>query len=289
MRVLFLLAALAAPVVAQAQVYKCTMPGGKVSFSNVPCKDPEGITEVANTKTNSVGAFATPQQIAEHRRGARYKQAARVTVVADPRTTDPSTAGGRFNKRLNDLENSILERRRTQSSGVTVVHDSSREGQLDRAVRLKHESKMLGVSGQTASPGKTAPPVTHEDYTPPEINTREVPVRFGQAEDVRQRHQIVNKANDPRPQDVSREACVDRKPKRGVIRIGYKEVWPGMEVYKMRTAIGAPSSIHSPVVGMEYWTYSFEDDKKLYVEIRGLCVKSLRATAFQLTTPDSAR
>lgn len=262
-----------APVLVYGQVYKCVTPDGKVSFANVPCPTPEGVSETVNTQTNQLGTFATPKQIRENEyaRSNPSSSAMKVTVVPDPRVEDPSTLGGLVNRRLREKEEAIAKKRQENPSGVTVVHDSSRESQAARAVRLRREAREVGL---TSAPKAIVS--SQSDYVPSEINDREVHYNPNQSPLDRRLKQIENKMNDPRPQDGSREACRARKPKRGIVRVGQKEIWQGMTSSEVQRAIGSPSSVNSLIVGTEQWVYSLNDGRSLFVYIKGQCVSSIQ-------------
>lgn len=268
-----ILAVFMTPVLAYSQVYKCISSDGKVSFANVPCTTPEGVSEIVNTQTNQIGTFATPEQVreTEYARSNPSSSTMKVTVVPDPRAEDPSTLGGLINRRLREKEEAIARKRKENPSGVTVVHDSSRESQAARAVRLRREAREVGL---TSSPRATTS--SQPDYAPPEINDREVHYNPNQSPLDRRLKQIENKMNDPRPQDGSREACRARKPKRGIVRIGQKEIWQGMTSSEVRSAIGSPSSVNSLIVGTEQWVYHLADNRSLFVYIKGQCVSSIQ-------------
>lgn len=268
-----MLAVFMIPVFAYGQVYKCATPDGKVSFAHVPCSTPDGVSETVNTQTNQLGSFATPEQIkeTEYARSNPSSSAMKVTVVPDPRVEDPSTFNGLINRRLREKEEAIAKKRKENSSGVTVVHDSSRESQAARAVRLHREARELGLT--SAPKAATSSP---SDYMPAEINDREVHYTPSQSPLDRQRQQIENKMNDPRPQDGSREACTARKPNRGIVRIGQKEIWKGMTSSEVRRVIGSPLSVNSLVVGTEQWVYRLADNRSLFVYIKGQCVSSIQ-------------
>lgn len=268
-----MLAVFMAPIFAYGQVYKCVTADGKVSFANVPCPTPEGVSEIVNTQTNQIGTFATPEQIKEtvYARSNPSGSAMKVTVVPDPRVEDPSTLNGLINRRLRVKEEAIAKKRKENPSGVTVVHNSSRESQAARAVRLRREARELGL---TSTPKATTS--SQPDYMPAEINDREVHYAPNQNQLDRRLQQIENKMNDPRPQDGSREACTPRKPTRGIVRIGQKEIWKGMTSSEVRRAIGSPLSVNSLIVGTEQWVYRLADDRSLFVYIKGQCVSSIQ-------------
>jgi hypothetical protein len=260
------------PLLAEAQIFKCTEADGSKSFSNVPCKSETGQSESIKVQVNEVGTFATQADIEQFREEAAAPPArsqVKVTVVTDSATEDQSTLDGIVNRRLRLKEEALERERGPNTSGVTVIVDRSNEGQIDKAYRLKKEAAELGRS----SP-KTAPE-SADDYHPLEINSREVPYVAGQSEDKRYLQQIQNKMNDPRAADSSTSSCVDGKPSRGVVKVRGKEIWPGMASHQVRRLIGSPDSLNSLLVGHEQWAYRTRSGGTTYVRIVGRCVSSI--------------
>lgn len=271
MRLYILLIAFLLPFTAHGQIYKCAEPDGRIIFAHVPCKNPEGVSESISVQTNEIGTFATPEQIreVEHLRRNPTRTINRVTVVPDPKAEDPTTLSGRLNRRLRLQAEAIAEKRLDNPESVTVVPDLGRESQSERILRQRREAAILGVESSSSR----APT---EDYLPPEINHREVPFSMDQSPLDRRMKQIQNKMNDPRPQDGSITACVRKRPARGVVRIGNKEIWVGMRRSQVTSLIGQPDSVNSFLVGLEHWVYRSATGRSLHIEIKGQCVSSIR-------------
>lgn len=269
MRKLILFITLLAPV-AHGQIFKCTDADGRVTFSNVSCPTPGGQTESVNVQTNSMGTFASPEQIDQHQQDLRNpsaRQRTKVTVVRD------STTGGELdqivNRRLDEREKRVNQALSENPRKVTVVNDSGRESQWDRARRLRQDEAALGIgTKQTPPPASSVPPI--------EINDREVPYSTRQDPLDRRIEQVRNKVNDPRPQDGSTAACSDSRPSRGIVRVGRKEIWPGMRQAEVRRLIGSPDSVNSVIVGREQWVYRNAEGDSLFVYMNGACVSSIQ-------------
>ena len=271
MRRYILLVALFLPLTALGQIYKCVEPDGRTIFANVPCENPEGVSESVSVQVNEMGTFATPEQIRETESLRRNSTGtrARVTVVPDPKTEDLTTLDGKLNRRLRLQAEEIAQKRLENPSGVTVVPDIGRESQSDRMLRQRREAASLGIGRAPAKP-KIEESFQHE------INDREVPFTMNQNPLDRRIRQIENKINDPRPQDGSTIACVKKRPARGVVRVGQKEIWPGMRSSQVTLLIGHPISVNSPLVGIEQWVYRDAEGGSLYIYIKGQCVSSIQ-------------
>lgn len=273
MRPAILLIALSLSFAAHGQVYKCVDSEGRTTFSNVTCADPEGESEEVRVQVNRLGTFATQEQIEQHQhemQSPSQRQRTRVTVVHDSSTEDPSTLGGIVNRNLRIRDERLQEARDANPGPVTVVRDSGRESQLEKAVRIRHEERLY--NDKAGAPASQAP----QRQPLPEIDDREVHYKMGQAPLDRRLQQIENKVNDPRPQDVSRAACVDKKPSRGIVRVGREELWPGMTTQEVRRKIGRPDSVNSILVGREQWVYREPGGGSLYIYTQGLCVESIQ-------------
>lgn len=271
MRLAIFLMTLLLPWLAHGQIYKCVDSQGRTSFSNTTCADPSGKSEEVRVQPFSAESLATPEEIERRSQDIRSpvpRQPTKVTVVRD------STTGSRRDQAINRRLDAREERvRQAQSEGpasrVTVVRDSSRESQLERAARLRREEAALGL---TSSP-PSRPAATHY---PPEINDREVPYNPRQSPLDRRLQQIQNKVSDPRPQDGSTAHCSKGRPSRGVVKVGGKEIWPGMRQHTIRRLIGSPATVNSVLVGQEQWVYRLASGRSLFVYMNGQCVSSIQ-------------
>lgn len=273
MRVAILLLTISVSFSAYGQIYKCVDTEGRTSFSNVPCVDPAGVSEKVRVQTSQVGALATPEQIDQHRHeiyNPPPRQQTKVTVIRDSTTGGPMDQ--MVNRRLDAREERVRQARSERSaSGVTVVSDSGRESQLERAARLRHEERMYGINQDAP----TESPI-QQGLLPAEIDDREVRFRPNQDPLDRRLQQIKNKIDDPRPHDFSKHRCSSEKPRRGVVKVGREEIWPGMRKNDVRRSIGGPSSVNSVLVGHEQWVYRLTDGRSLFVYFEGQCVSSIQ-------------
>ena len=270
MRITLISTLLLCAVSAEAQVFKCTGADGQVAFSYTPCPVQDGVSEAVKVQASEVGTFATQEQIDQVNTPEQIQRARpKVTVVIDSSTEDPSTASGRLNRRLRQQEESLEQLRGEDTSGVTVVHDRSRESPLDRARRLKAESKALGIDSTSQAAPAAAP-----ELSIPQIDDREVPYQFGQDPLKRRLEQISNKVNDPRPEDAASDFCTSGKPSRGVVVFRGEEIWPGMSRFDVTRRIGSPHTVNSLLVGQEQWVYR-TSEKSIRIYIHGQCVRSI--------------
>lgn len=274
MRTLIIFTICLTPLLAEAQIFKCTEADGSISFSYAPCKGESGKSEYIKVQTNEMGTFATPDQVRQQQidsaaTAGRSQQ--RVTVVTDSATEDQSTLDGVVNKRLRLKEEALEQQRKPSAGSVTVVGDSGNESQFEKAYRLKQEAAALNYSTPDAAPTT----MDDLDYEPPEINSREVPYAVGQNELQRNLKQIQNKMDDPRAADFSKKSCSDARSPSKAVKIRGKKVWPGMSSNEVRRLIGSPDTVNSVLVGMEQWAYRDRDGGTTYVRINGRCVSAI--------------
>jgi hypothetical protein len=136
------LAAFCATIVQAAEVYKCTTPDGRVTFSNSGCGTASGSAELQELKINNMGPSINPSSFGQPKIQSVDKHSSHhsPTVVRD--SANENTADAHIKRRLRAQEE-YLDSLKPKTPGVTVIKNEGSETNHEKFMRLNDEAQEI--------------------------------------------------------------------------------------------------------------------------------------------------